>query len=512
MRNVTIRVVVVVLLIIAAIYAVYPTFRLYTGGSSLSKEETFSLQKKAINLGLDLKGGMHLILSVDKSSLSEEEARGAVDRALEVLKNRIDQFGVYEPTIEKMSGDRIMIQLPGVERERAINIIRQVAMLEFKLVEEDRRAGDIIKSIDRAFEKQGKSDTLFAEELPFSAYLEPLSQTSYAVDVRDEDTVRMMIQQAASAIPVDVEFAFGLKQEIKGKAVKSLYLLKKSAELKGDAIRDALHSPNQSGDLSSMGTWMVELEFNRKAASRFAAITGSNIGRFLAIVLDGVVQAAPRIQERIPQGRASITGRFNADEARDLAIVLRAGALPAPVKIIEERSVGPSLGRDSITKGVRASLIGAGLVILFMLVYYSLSGFVADFALFLNFLILLGVLSVFQGTLTMPGIAGVALTIAMSVDANILIFERIREELRIGKTIRTAITQGYNRAWLAIFDSNVTTILTALVIYILGTGPIRGFALTLIIGLVANLITAVFVTRAVFDYFTSRFEMTKLRI
>jgi protein-export membrane protein SecD len=322
----------------------------------------------------------------------------------------------------------------------------------------------------------------------------------------------MMLQQADSVIPDDVEFAFGLKEETKGKSLRSLYLLKKAVELKGDAIRDAMHEPNQSGDLGYMGTWQITLEFNRKAANRFAAITGANIGRFLAIVLDGIVQAAPQIQQRIPQGRAVITGRFTVEEARDLAVVLRAGALPAPVKIIEERSVGPSLGRDSITKGIRASLIGAAVVILFMLIYYSLSGFVADFALFLNILILIGVLSVFQGTLTMPGIAGVALTIAMSVDANILIFERIREELRIGKTIRTAIDQGYNRAWLAIFDSNVTTIITALVIYILGTGPIRGFALTLIIGLVANLLTAVFVTRAVFDYVTSRFEMSKLRI
>ncbi|MEO0189633.1 MAG: protein translocase subunit SecD, partial [candidate division WOR-3 bacterium] len=232
----------------------------------------------------------------------------------------------------------------------------------------------------------------------------------------------------------------------------------------------------------------------------------------LAIVLDDVVQSAPYIRERIPQGKAVITGNFKAEEARDLAIVLRAGALPAPLKVAEERSVGPSLGKDSITKGIRASLIGSLFVVIFMLVYYSLTGLVANFALVLNVILLVGALSAFGGTLTMPGIAGIALTIAMSVDANILIFERIKEELRLGKTVRTAISQGFSRAWLAIFDSNVTTIITGIVLYIFGTGPIRGFALTLIIGLIANLICAVFVTKTVLDYFTHRFEVTKLRI
>ncbi len=515
MRNVTIRFIIVILLIVAAIYAIYPTIRLYTGGESLEKDEVASLQKKAIHLGLDLKGGMHLVLSVDKTNLSEEEAKGAVDRALEVIRNRIDQFGVFEPTIEKMSGDRIMIQLPGVDRERAINLIKQVALLEFKLVEDEKRTMDIMKSLDRYFQKQEKiqmRDTAFIEEIPFSEFFTPLSRGAFAIDIRDEDTVRKMLAQAESLIPGDVEFAFGLKQDFKGKPMRPVYLLKKAAELKGDAIRDATHGPWQGTDLNLMGSWIVELEFNRKAASRFAAITGANIGRQLAIVLDGVVQSAPEIRERIPQGRAMITGRFTPEEARDLAIVLKAGALPAPVRIIEERSVGPSLGRDSITKGLRASLLSAIFVVVFMMIYYSLSGLVANFALCLNILMLIGILSVFQGTLTMPGIAGVALTIAMSVDANILIFERIREELAIGKTVRTAIDQGYARAWLAIFDSNVTTIITGIVIYILGTGPIRGFALTLIIGLVANLLTAVFVTKAVFDYFTTRFEISKLRI
>jgi protein-export membrane protein SecD len=332
------------------------------------------------------------------------------------------------------------------------------------------------------------------------------------IDTRDEDSARAAIEQAKAAIPADLQVAFGPKEIYQNREVKRIYVLKNEAELTGEAIRDARHEPNSSQNLQNMGYWSVQIEMKRDAARKFASITGRNINKRLAIVLDNVVQSAPNIAERIPQGRAVITGQFKAEEARDLAIVLRAGALPAPLKIVEERSVGPSLGHDSIVNGIRATLIGAAYVILFMLAYYSLSGLIADFALFLNIVLLIGILAAFRGTLTMPGIAGIALTIGMAVDANILIYERIKEELRLGKTVRTAITQGFQRAWLAIFDSNVTTIITGVVLYIFGTGPIKGFALTLIIGLILNLVCAVFVTRAVFDFFSHKFEITKLRI
>jgi preprotein translocase subunit SecD len=261
-----------------------------------------------------------------------------------------------------------------------------------------------------------------------------------------------------------------------------------------------------------VGSWEIDLQFKRDAARKFASITGRNINKRLAIVLDGVVQSAPVITERIPQGRASITGRFTPEEARDLAIILRAGALPAPLRIVEERTVGPSLGRDSIESGIRAVLIAGAMVIIFMLIYYSLSGFVADLALLLNLFFLTAVLSAFRGSLTMPGIAGIALTIGMAVDANVLIFERIREELKIGKTTRTAIDQGFARAWITIFDSNVTTIIIGVILFIFGSGSIRGFALTLTIGLLCNLFTAVFVGKVVFNYFTYKFDVHKLRI
>lgn len=504
MKNLNLRIAIVLILLVAGFITLYPTYRLYTS-TDLSSAEQVRLSKRAVHLGLDLKGGMHLVLEVDTTGLSETPG-DLRDRALEIIKNRIDEFGVMEPVIEKQAGARILVQLPGVDRDRAVNIIGQVAHLEFILLA-DERAPDIFKAIDRALE--GGDTTAFKE--PFSSYLMNVER-DHAIDLRDEDSVLALLQQAKAAIPAEYQIRFGPRETYESRNVKRLYVLKKEPELTGEAIRDARHRPSSSQSLQSMGSWEVDLEMKRDAARKFASITGRNINKRLAIVLDQVVQTAPSIAERIPNGQARITGNFTAEEARDLAIVLRAGALPAPLKIVEERSVGPSLGHDSIVTGIRASLIAAAFVLLFMVVYYSLSGLIANFALFLNILLLIGGLASFRGTLTMPGIAGIALTIGMAVDANILIYERIREELRLGKTVRTAITQGFQRAWLAIFDSNVTTIITGIVLYFIGTGPIRGFALTMMIGLVLNLITAVFITRTVFDFFAHKFEITKLRI
>ncbi|MGQ9701856.1 MAG: protein translocase subunit SecD [bacterium] len=503
MKNIGLKLTIVIILIVVGLYTLYPSLRLYTS-KDLSQAEENNLMKRAIHLGLDLKGGMHLVLEIDTAGLKEKPS-DLRDRALEIVKNRIDEFGVFEPTIEKQGNSRILVQLPGVDRERALNIIRKVAHLEFKLVSD--KTQDVIKAIDKYLQKGDTSG--FAE--PFSSYLFGV-EGDLGFDVKDEDSLKAAIAQAQSVIPEELQFYFGTKEVYEGKEVKRLYLLKKEPELTGETIRDATHRPYQGSELQYTGAWMIDLEFKREAARQFASVTGRNVGRRLAIVLDDVVQSAPYIRERIPQGKAVITGNFKADEARDLAIVLRAGALPAPLKIVEERSVGPSLGKDSITSGIRASLLGALFVVIFMLIYYSLTGLVANFALVLNVILLIGVLSAFGGTLTMPGIAGIALTIAMSVDANVLIFERIREELHIGKSVLTAIDQGFSRAWLAIFDSNVTTIITGIVLYIFGTGPIRGFALTLIIGLIANLICAVFVTKTILTYFTYKFEVSKLRI
>lgn len=505
MRNIGIRIGIVILAIVVAAIAIYPTIRLYTG-SDLSKSEEISLSKRAIHLGLDLKGGMHLVLEIDTTGLTENP-QDLAERAFEIIRNRIDEFGVYEPVIEKQSGGRILVQLPGVDRDRAVSLIEKVAHLEFQVVADDKR-DDILPKIDRYVEEL---DT-FEFEAPFTSYLLSVDRVDMGIDIRDEDSVKAMIAQAQEVIPEDIEILFGPKENYEGREVKRVYLMNTEVELTGEAIRDARHEPSSGQDLQHMGSWQISLEFKREAARTFASITGKNVNKRLAIVLDDVVQSAPYIQERIPQGRAVITGSFSPEDARDLAIVLRAGALPAPLRIVEERSVGPSLGRDSIESGIRAVLIAGLVVIIFMLIYYSISGFVADIALFLNLFFLLAVLSAFKGSLTMPGIAGIALTIGMAVDANVLIFERIREELKLGKTTRTAIDQGFARAWITIFDSNITTIIIGVILYLFGSGPIKGFALTLTIGLVSNLFSAVFIGKVIFNYFTYKFDVRHLRI
>lgn len=504
MRNIGLRIGIVIFVLVLGVFAIYPTIRLYTD-ANLSKENEIELSKKAMHLGLDLKGGMHLVLEMDTTGLAESPG-DLRDRAYEIIQNRIDEFGVFEPVIEKQSGGRILVQLPGVDRDRAISLIEKVAHLEFILVA-DERIEDVFLQIDNLLQAE---DT-FAFEEPFTSYIMRI-ESDIGIDVRDEDSVRAALDKAKVIIPEDVQILFGPKETFEGRDVRRLYVLKTEAELTGEVIRDARHEQSSGQDLQHLGFWQVNFELKREAARKFATITGKNINKRLAIVLDGIVQSAPAILHRIPGGKASITGQFTAEQARDLAIVLRAGALPAPLKIVEERTVGPSLGRDSIASGVRAVIIASAVVIVFMLIYYSLSGFVADIALFLNLFLLLAILSALRGSLTMPGIAGIALTIGMAVDANVLIFERIREELNIGKTTRTAIDQGFARAWITIFDSNITTIIIGIILFIFGSGPIKGFALTLTIGLISNLFCAVFVSKVIFNYFTYKLDIRKLRI
>ncbi len=412
------------------------------------------LEKGKINLGLDLQGGMHVVLKVDTSKLSAEAKKDALDRAIEVIRNRIDQFGVGEMSIQKQGKDHIIVQLPGItDRDRALELIGKTAHLEFKLVSDDQ------EDIKRAINK---------EEVP-----------GYELAYLD-----------------------------KGPGGREPLLLAKDAALTGDLLVDARTEFSARG----FGEPYVSLRLNDKGAEIFAGVTAANIGKRLAIVLDGEVRSAPMIRETIPSGQAQITGQFSVDEANDLSVVLRAGALPAPVFVEEERTVGPLLGADSIKSGVRATLIGGLLVFLFMTFYYRLAGVVADIALSMNILFILACLSLFKGTLTLPGIAGLILTIGMSVDANILIYERIREEFKSGKSIKSAIATGYNRAFSAILDSNLTTIVAAALIFKFGTGPIRGFAVTLTIGLLANLFTAVTCTRAIFELLYEQFGLTKLNM
>jgi len=369
----------------------------------------------------------------------------ATDQALETIRNRIDQFGVSEPDIRPQEDDRILVQLPGIkDPQRAVALMGKTALLEFKLVDEEHNIEEALKG-----------------NVPAG------SEILYQVIV-DKET---------------------------GQQRKIPYLLKKRTLLTGEYITDARVQFD-----STYSEPYVSLSFDARGARLFEQITGENVKKRLAIVLDNKVNSAPVIQDKIPGGRAQITGRFTTEEARDLAIVLRAGALPAPVKVIEERTVGPSLGKDSIEQGLKSMIIGGLIVILFMMIYYRLSGLIADFALLMNILFIMAGLALFGATLTLPGIAGIILTIGMSVDANVLIFERIREELRLGKTARAAIEGGYGKALVTILDANITTLIAALVLFQFGTGPIKGFAVTLSIGIVASLFTAIFVTRIIFDY------------
>jgi preprotein translocase subunit SecD len=391
-------------------------------------------------------GGLNLQLALAKRE--EQRIReSAVDQSLETIRNRIDQLGVTEPIIQREGSEDILIQLPGIQDpQRAKDLIGRTAFLEFKLIATLPDADDYIS---------GKKP-----------------------------------------LPAGVEILSGAEADrTSPRSRPTKYLAESKTLMTGDVIADAQVRP----DTQLKGPY-VALELNDRGAKQFEDLTGRNVGRLLAIILDGKVYSAPQIKERIGGGRASITGNFDIKDARDLAIVLRAGALPAPVHVAEERTVGPSLGKDSIRQGVTSFVVGGGLVIIFMLVYYKFAGLLADMALILNVVFLMAVLAAFQATLTLPGIAGVVLTIGMAVDANVLINERIREELRLGKTARAAIEAGYERALPAILDTNTNSFLAGLILFQFGSGPVRGFAVTLCVGLVSSVFTAVVGTRVVYDY------------
>jgi len=454
------------------------------------------IESRALHLGLDLQGGMHLVLEVDKSDLNEEEVKGATDRALEVIRNRIDQFGVSEPDIRKQGLDRIMIQLPGVvDRDRAREIIGKTALLEFKSVAEPNMLQNSLNTANEAL-KEIKGDTfnLFSYFVPYTRVYGILSPYHSLIDSL------LNLPQVKKQIPFGYTFQWGREIIQEGYRYFPLYLLKEAPLLTGSAILDAV--PGVGTEDNPMGV-RVDLTMTREARSKWAEITGGHVGRRLAIVLDNAVYSAPVVRERIPNGRSVITmGAAPMEEAKTLSIVLKAGALPAPLKTIEERSIGPSLGIDSIRSGTRALIFGGILVFLFMVVYYHKSGVIAIFALILNIIFLLAVLSGLRATLTLPGLAGIVLTVGAAIDANVLIFERIREEIAQGKTIRTAIVSGYERVFTTILDANATTFIAAIILFYFGTGPIKGFAITLSIGLAASFFTAIFITRNIFEYWT----------
>ncbi len=393
-----------------------------------------------------------VLLEMDPRQIAEIK-KSAVDQALETIRNRVDQFGVAEPEIARQGENMILVQLPGIkDPERAKELIGKTALLEFKLVDEE---------YDRSRALAGNI---------------PIGDVILYERVTDPQT---------------------------GAITKVPFLIKDKTLMTGDVLKDARVKPDQNNRP------YVGISFHPAGARLFEQITGDNVGKRLAIILDNNIYSAPVIRQRIAGGEAIIEGRFTMEDARDLAIVLRAGSLPAPVKILEERTVGPSLGQDSINKGIKATLIGGLLVLIAMILYYRMAGFVANIALILNIFLLLAALAALHGTLTLPGIAGIALTVGMAVDANVLIYERLREEMRLGKPPGAALAAGYTRAFLAIMDSNVTTVIAALVLLQFGTGPIKGFAITLTIGLAASMFTAIVVTRFIFDFVLNNFRVKR---
>ena len=625
------RLLIIALVLTWAVWAIWPTIQ-YQGLSEVEKETLREegkleiLESRTIKQGLDLKGGMYIVLEVDLPTLVEnlainkdnklnsalnsiraqlklspeadffslfsnvsdqenlklsryyydygssneiiltalgEESEDAINRVLEILQNRVDQFGVAEPTIQKQGSQRIIVELAGVQdSDRARSLLESTALLEFFIVKDITTTNQIMAKIDQALignkdiSNIAKNDQtieqnsaitdddgtvsvteLFGEssdesnvdssaitpdivaEQPFSGMLRNLGNT-IGVPVKNSYSVRKMLdlpEVKERLAAIGGTFMFSNKAQdyptVDGdvESVYSLFLLEDQAELTGGVVEEAKANLGPQGTTSA-GQPIVNLSMNSDGARKWSIITGSNVGRQVAIVLDNKVHMAPNIREKISGGGTLIEGFANIDEAKDIAIVLRAGALPAPVDIIEERVVGPSLGADSVRSGTRSVVIGLIIVLIFMLIYYKAAGTIADFALIWNIVLVLAVLASLQATLTLPGIAGLILTVGMSIDANVIIFERIREELRKGKTPKAAIDGGYDRALTTIIDANVTTLIAALVLWQFGTGPIKGFATVLFWGILISMFTAIFVTRTIFNSFTGRKNLNKLSI
>ncbi|MFQ6617903.1 MAG: protein translocase subunit SecD [Fidelibacterota bacterium] len=638
-RSLVPRFILIVFSLVLAIYFIYPTIKYELMSDDkiiqLSAEgKLFDLESKILKRGLDLQGGMHVVLEVNVARLVEnlatnknekfyeilkksemesqtkeedffkvfqreinanninlvryysnrgiknseiissleKEAEDAIDRALEIIRNRVDQFGVSEPTIQKQGTRRIIVELAGIQDpQRARALLKSTAQLEFKLLKDPEITQAVLNRIDEflkrrkagitgeeklapaevdtgEMEEPGESkdravrlEELFGElapekldtgevdstvlvdeqifsDRPFSALLRDV-RGDIGVPVKNISAVKSILSdpEVKKIIPTDSQFLWSNEPlDLRGYNLPSdkywiLYFLERDPSLTGRVITDA-KATFGGGAAATAGQPLVFLNMNSQGAKIWARVTGANVGKRVAIILDDKVHSAPVIRSKIPDGNTQIEGMANIQEARDLAIILRAGALPAPVEIIEERTVGPSLGSDSIRKGTWAALAGFLMVIVFMVIYYKFSGILADFALFLNLLFVLSILSALRATLTLPGIAGIILTVGMAVDANVLIFERIREELRKGKTIRSAIDSGYSKALRTIIDANVTTIAAALILFQFGTGPVKGFAVTLFWGILASMFTAIFVTRTIFHFITDRFTIEKLSI
>ena len=584
------------------IYSLWPTIKYQllsdTEKNNLSKDEVEYLEENTIKQGLDLKGGIYIVLEVDlpqlvnnlaknkdkkfdiflndlkdgytnnsvdffelfdskatnqdlklpryfitygktKDQIIEQlqfEANDSINRIIEIIQNRVDQFGVSEPTIQKQGNDRVMIELAGIQdSERARGLLQSTALLELMIVKDVESTNTIIRQIDNlsssenqiGIKSQNDNATnvgdLFSSDnevndLQFSSLLLGIG-SDLAVDeenleqlnsILSQDNVKQLLEATGSNFLFSNSSKTFLNDFGEEEEVYIIYHLANNAELTGGVIENAQVRLSQSG--VTAGQPIVQMEMSSAGSREWARITGANIKKRIAIVLDKKVHMAPVINSQIFGGATVIEGLDSVEEAEDIAIVLRAGALPVPVTIIDQKIVGPSLGADSVRQGTSSILIGLVLVILFIIFYYRMSGFIASFSLIWTLILLLGILALLQATLTLPGIAGLILTVGMSIDANVIIFERIREELRKGKTVRSAIDAGYQRAITTIVDANLTTGIAAGILYQYGTGPIKGFATVLFWGIVVSMFTAIIVTRFLFDFTTSRKNLEKLSI
>ncbi|MCF0222355.1 MAG: protein translocase subunit SecD [Fibrobacter sp.] len=564
------REIIILLVIILSAYTVWPSIQVHSKTGEAKKtflKENPKLGSRSINFGLDLAGGTSLTLQIDKSNLKNEDVKDIQEESLEIIRNRVDQFGLSEPQISPSGDDRILVELAGVDDSTAKELVGSTAKLEFKILAESEKFNQIVTLIDQYLTRQttdivasdsAASDSAAAAAAPAAdtakalsdeellggatkaaqaevkdsaaeVKAEPASEVGVALSAyymtfgnggfiaeENVEKVKKLLETEGvqKLVPRDVAFAFGsglepVQRDSKIKA-KRLYLLKRRAEMGGDDVVDA--RPHRVSDGMSAGEVAVSLKFGGVGPKKFSAVTAANVGKQMAIVLDNQVISAPRINERIPNGEAQITGLDDMKEANRLAVVLRAGALKAPMKIIESRSVGATLGEENIVQGFGSGAVGLALCLVFMVAYYRLGGFIASIGMIINTLVTAAVMSVFNATLTLPGIAGFILVLGMSLDANVIIYERIREEIKAGLTARAAVAKGYERAFSAIFDSNLTTVLTALILYKIGTGSVKGFGLTLMIGIITSLFCALTVTRAILDWKLSKRDATTLSI
>ena len=557
------RELIILLVIVLSAYTVWPSIQVHTKKGE--EKQTFLKENpkvgaKSINFGLDLAGGTAITLEIDKSNVKGDDIKDIQEQSLEIIRNRVDQYGLSEPQISPSGDDRIVVELAGVDDSTAKALVGSTAKLEFKILAEAEKFTQVVGLIDQYLTRQttdivadsaaadstvakadsakdttkvlsddellGKApaaevaavdsakDSAAVEAQPasevgvaLSAYYLSFGNGGFIAEENVEKVKKLLATDGVQKlIPRDVAFAFGsglepVQRDSKIKA-KRLYLLKRRAEMRPYRVSDGV----------SAGEVAVSLKFGGIGPKKFSAVTAANIGKQMAIVLDNQVISAPVIRDRIPNGEAQITGLDDMAEANRLSVVLRAGALKAPMKIIESRSVGATLGEENIVQGFGSGAIGLILCLVFMVAYYRLGGLIASFGMVINTLVTAAVMSVFNATLTLPGIAGFILVVGMSLDANVIIYERIREELKNGLTARAAVAKGYERAFGAILDSNLTTVLTGLILYKIGTGSVKGFGLTLTIGILTSLFCAITVTRSILDWKLAKRDATTLSI